>query len=148
VADFIFDYFMGSVFKSLVVGFLAYGVSLALFVIGLRHLGTARTGAYFSVAPFFGSILALLMGDLISNQLLIAGVLMAMGTWLHLTERHEHEHAHLELEHDHEHIHDEHHLHDHDVLVKAGTKHRHLHWHKPLVHTHSHFPDAHHRHSH
>lgn len=133
---------------AMVVGFLAYGVSLALFVIGLRHLGTARTGAYFSVAPFFGSILALLMGDLITNQLLIAGVLMAMGTWLHLTERHEHEHAHLEMEHDHEHVHDEHHLHDHDVPVKAGTKHRHLHWHKPLVHTHPHFPDAHHRHSH
>ena len=133
---------------AMVVGFLAYGVSLALFVIGLRHLGTARTGAYFSVSPFFGSILALLMGDLITNQLLIAGVLMAMGTWLHLTERHEHEHTHLEMEHDHEHVHDEHHLHDHDFPVKAGAKHRHLHWHKPLAHTHSHFPDAHHRHSH
>lgn len=133
---------------AMVVGFLAYGVSLALFVIGLRHLGTARTGAYFSVAPFFGSILALLMGESVTNQLLIAGILMAIGTWLHLTERHEHEHTHVEMEHDHEHVHDEHHIHDHDIPVKAGTKHAHLHWHKPLAHTHSHFPDAHHRHSH
>lgn len=133
---------------AMVVGFLAYGVSLALFVIGLRHLGTARTGAYFSVAPFFGSILALLMGESVTNQLLIAGVLMATGTWLHLTERHKHEHTHVEMEHDHEHVHDEHHFHDHDIPVNAGAKHCHLHWHKPLAHTHSHFPDAHHRHSH
>jgi drug/metabolite transporter (DMT)-like permease len=36
------------------VGFLGYGVSLVLFVYALRHLGTARTGAYFSTAPFLG----------------------------------------------------------------------------------------------
>jgi drug/metabolite transporter (DMT)-like permease len=133
---------------AMVVGFFAYGVSLALFVIGLRHLGTARTGAYFSIAPFFGAVLALLMGESITIQLVIAGALMALGTWLHLTERHEHEHTHIEMEHDHEHVHDEHHLHDHDVWLMAGTKHRHLHRHHSLAHTHSHFPDAHHRHSH
>ena len=133
---------------AMVVGFLAYGVSLALFVISLRHLGTARTGAYFSVAPFFGAILALLMGESVTDRLLIAGALMALGTWLHLMERHEHEHVHVEMEHDHEHVHDEHHLHDHETPVSAGTRHRHLHWHKPLTHTHSHFPDSHHRHSH
>ncbi|HUV98956.1 MAG TPA: DMT family transporter [Gallionella sp.] len=133
---------------AMVVGFLAYGVSLALFVIGLRHLGTARTGAYFSVAPFFGAMLALLMGEPASIQLFIAGVLMALGTWLHLTERHEHEHQHSALMHDHEHVHDEHHQHEHDTPVTPGTRHRHLHWHKPLEHTHSHFPDSHHRHNH
>lgn len=133
---------------AMVVGFFAYGVSLALFVIGLRHLGTARTGAYFSVAPFFGAILALLMGESITTWLLIAGALMAIGTWLHLTESHEHEHTHLDMMHDHEHVHDEHHQHDHDSPVTPGTKHRHLHWHKPLAHKHPHFPDSHHRHSH
>lgn len=133
---------------AMVVGLFAYGVSLTLFVVGLRHLGTARTGAYFSVAPFFGALLALLMGESVTMQLLIAGSLMALGTWLHLTERHEHGHTHVEMEHDHEHVHDEHHWHDHDYSVKPGSKHRHLHWHKPLIHTHSHFPDAHHRHTH
>ena len=133
---------------ALMVGFLAYGVSLALFVVGLRHLGTARTGAYFSVAPFFGALLALLMGEPVTMPLLIAGALMALGTWLHLTERHEHEHDHIEGWHDHEHVHDEHHQHQHDVPVTPGTKHRHLHRHDPLVHTHAHFPDAHHRHRH
>jgi drug/metabolite transporter (DMT)-like permease len=133
---------------AMVVGFFAYGVSLALFVVGLRHLGTARTGAYFSVAPFFGALLALLMGETVTMPLIIAGVLMALGTWLHLTERHEHGHIHAKMEHDHEHVHDEHHQHEHDAPIALGTKHRHPHWHKPLTHTHSHFPDSHHRHSH
>lgn len=75
---------------SLLVGFLAYGVSLALFVVGLRHLGTERTGAYFSVAPFFGAALALASGEAITLRLLMAGLLMGLGVWLHLTEKHEH----------------------------------------------------------
>jgi len=134
---------------AMAVGFLAYGVSLALFVVGLRHLGTARTGAYFSIAPFFGALLALLMGESVTLSLLLAGALMALGTWLHLTENHEHEHAHVALRHDHEHTHDEHHQHEHDVPVAKGTKHRHIHWHQPLIHEHSHFPDSHHgQHSH
>jgi drug/metabolite transporter (DMT)-like permease len=139
---------LSNVAGALAVGFLAYGVSLALFVIGLRHLGTARTGAYFSVAPFFGALLAVLMGEPLTMPLLIAGALMALGTWLHLTERHEHEHDHLEGWHDHEHVHDEHHQHQHEVPVAPGTKHQHRHWHGPLTHIHSHFPDAHHRHRH
>ena len=133
---------------ALVVGFLAYGVSLALFVIGLRHLGTARTGAYFCVAPFLGTLLAVAMGDPVTLPLLIAGSLMAVGIWLHLTERHEHEHRHEPMEHNHEHAHDEHHQHDHDEPVAPGTKHQHWHRHEPMKHTHLHFPDAHHRHEH
>ncbi len=133
---------------AMAVGFLAYGVSLALFVIGLRHLGTARTGAYFSVAPFFGAFLALFMGEPATAPLLVAGALMALGTWLHLTERHEHAHHHIEGWHEHGHVHDEHHQHRHDVPVTPGTDHSHPHLHQPLAHTHPHFPDAHHRHGH
>lgn len=131
---------------AMIVGFLAYGVSLALFVIGLRHLGTARTGAYFSVAPFLGTLLAVAMGDPVTLPLLIAGSLMAVGIWLHLNERHEHEHQHEALEHEHEHVHDEHHQHEHAKPVAPGTKHQHRH--EPLTHIHPHFPDAHHRHDH
>jgi drug/metabolite transporter (DMT)-like permease len=130
------------------VGLLAYGVSLALFVVGLRHLGTARTGAYFSVAPFFGALLAVLMGEPVTLPLLMAGALMALGTWLHLTERHEHRHLHEAMEHNHEHVHDEHHQHAHDYPLTPGAKHSHWHRHEPLIHTHPHFPDVHHRHGH
>jgi len=133
---------------ALVLGFLAYGVSLALFVIGLRHLGTARTGAYFSVAPFIGAVIAIAMGEPLTLTLLVAGLLMGAGILLHLTEHHEHAHSHEALEHDHEHFHDEHHHHEHDFPVAPGTKHRHMHKHAPLTHSHAHFPDSHHQHSH
>lgn len=133
---------------AMVVGFLAYGVSLALFVVALRHLGTARTGAYFSVAPFFGALLALAMGEAITLPLVLAGSLMALGIWLHLTEHHEHEHTHDMLLHEHEHVHDEHHQHPHGYPVAPGTKHTHRHIHAVITHSHSHFPDMHHRHKH
>nr|ART35539.1 A7 [uncultured bacterium] len=134
---------------ALALGFLAYGVSLVLFVIGLRHLGTARTGAYFSVAPFLGALVAVLVLDEpITMQLVLAGVLMATGVWLHMTERHIHEHTHLPLEHEHTHTHDEHHRHDHGELVDAGVEHTHRHRHLPMTHTHDHYPDAHHQHAH
>ena len=133
----------------LVLGFLAYGVSLSLFVLGLRHLGTARTGAYFSVAPFFGAVLALpLLHEPITARLLIAGAFMLAGVWLHLNEWHSHEHTHEPMEHAHEHSHDVHHQHHHDEPVSGETKHTHPHKHEALTHAHAHFPDAHHRHRH
>lgn len=133
---------------AMVVGFLSYGVSLALFVVGLRLLGTARTGAYFSIAPFIGAVIALAFGEPLTLPLVIAGALMALGVWLHLTEHHKHEHMHTELEHEHEHTHDEHHQHTHDSPAADGTKHNHQHRHSALIHRHEHFPDAHHQHEH
>ncbi|WP_145535666.1 DMT family transporter [Yersinia thracica] len=133
---------------ALLVGFFAYGVSLALFVIGLRHLGTARTGAYFSIAPFLGAALAVVMGDAVTLPLAVAGLLMAIGIGLHLTEQHEHQHHHEDLLHEHQHLHDEHHQHSHDFPVNANVPHKHPHRHQPMAHSHPHFPDSHHRHKH
>ncbi len=139
---------VASLAGALALGFLAYGVSLSLFVAALRDLGTARTGAYFGVAPFFGAILAVLLGEPLTGALLLAGGLMALGVWLHLTERHAHEHHHAEVEHAHWHVHDLHHQHDHPEPVAAGVRHFHRHRHAAMTHTHAHFPDAHHRHAH
>jgi drug/metabolite transporter (DMT)-like permease len=134
---------------ALLVGLFAYGVSLALFVTGLRYLGTARTGAYFSVAPFFGAVVSIpLLGEAVSTRLLVAGALMGVGVWLHLTEEHSHEHVHPTLEHEHAHKHDEHHQHEHPEPVAPGSEHSHWHRHERLPHTHPHYPDAHHRHEH
>jgi len=140
---------ISTIFAAGVVGFLGYGVSLALFVLGLRHLGTARTGAYFSLAPFIGALFALtLLDEPLTVRLITAGSLMAVGLWLHLTERHEHEHTHEALEHEHRHSHDEHHQHPHGSDDPSGDPHSHWHQHKPLVHRHPHYPDLHHRHGH
>jgi len=131
------------------LGFVGYGLSLVLFVIALRHLGTARTGAYFSLAPFFGGVLAVLvLHEAVTARLLIAGTLMALGVYLHLTERHEHEHAHERLAHEHRHVHDDHHQHVHDGSEPRGEPHSHWHVHLPMRHSHPHYPDVHHRHTH
>jgi drug/metabolite transporter (DMT)-like permease len=134
---------------SLLVGFGGYGVSVALFVVALRHVGTARTGAYFSVAPFVGALASLaLLGEPMGTTLALAALLMGAGVWLHLTERHEHEHGHDRLAHAHRHAHDEHHRHGHSISDPEGEPHTHEHAHEPLTHRHLHFPDIHHRHTH
>lgn len=140
---------LASVAAAALVGLFAYGVSLVLFIVGLRHLGTARAGAYFSTAPFVGAALAVALGEPITWPLGVAAVLMAIGLWLHLSERHEHEHSHPAVVHDHWHSHDEHHQHEHDGEdVAPGVRHRHRHAHAPVAHSHEHYPDAHHRHDH
>ena len=139
----------GALLSASLVGFFGYGVSLALFVLALRGLGTARTGAYFSVAPFVGAALALpLLGEHPGGLFWVAAVLMAIGIWLHLSERHEHRHRHEAMAHAHRHVHDEHHQHRHDFPWDGREPHTHYHPHRPLVHSHPHYPDIHHRHRH
>jgi len=135
---------------AMLIGLFAYGFSLVLFIVAMRHVGTARAGAYYSVAPFFGALLAIVLGDPLSWPLVLAGLLMGVGVWLHLAERHEHEHTHPALTHDHWHTHDEHHQHTHEPGQEVGPngRHRHPHTHAPLTHTHEHYPDSHHRHTH
>lgn len=72
---------------ALLVGLLGYGVSLVLFVLALREVGAARSGAYFSTAPFIGAIVGLVaLHEPWSLSLVVVGGLMAFGVWLHLTE--------------------------------------------------------------
>jgi len=132
-----------------VVGFCGYGLSLVMFVLALRNLGAARTGAYFSAAPFVGAVISLLMlGDRPDLFFWIAATLMGVGIWLHLTENHDHEHVHEAMNHAHAHTHDAHHQHEHDFEWDGTEPHVHLHHHQPQTHSHRHYPDIHHRHSH
>lgn len=133
------------------VGFIGYGLSLAFYVLGLRHVGAARTGAYFSLAPFIGAILAIiLLKDPISLQFVVASLLMGIGIWIHITEYHAHEHLHEQSEHSHRHVHDEHHQHEHEQLPDNSKEepHTHVHKHRPIRHSHPHYPDTHHIHIH
>jgi drug/metabolite transporter (DMT)-like permease len=134
---------------TLLVGFLGYGISLVLFILALRGLGTARTGAYFSTAPFLGAAIAIvLFGEPVSMTFWGASLLMGLGVWIHLKERHAHEHQHLALLHSHRHVHDEHHQHEHAFQWDGVEPHSHEHQHTPIRHSHPHFPDIHHRHKH
>jgi drug/metabolite transporter (DMT)-like permease len=139
----------GALLLAGLIGLVGYGVSLVLFIIALRDLGTARTSAYFSVAPFFGAALALgIFGAQAGAVFWAAGALMAIGVWLHVSERHEHEHMHEPVTHAHEHVHDAHHAHAHDFAWEGGEPHTHVHRHARLRHRHPHYPDLHHRHRH
>lgn len=136
-------------FSTMLVGLLGYGISLVMFVLALRGLGTARTGAYFSTAPFMGAAVALiLLSEPVTSTFWTACMLMGVGVWLHLTERHEHEHIHEPIDHRHMHAHDEHHQHEHGPDWAGHEPHEHLHQHAAIVHKHPHFPDIHHRHTH
>ncbi len=138
-----------SIAAAMLVGLFAYGVSLALFIVGMRQVGTARAGAYYSIAPFFGALIALALGEPLTWPLAAAAALMGLGVWLHLTERHDHVHTHEQATHTHWHTHDEHHQHPHpDGPIPPGTRHRHEHTHEPITHAHQHYPDPYHRHSH
>lgn len=139
----------GVMLAAMAVGLFGYGVSLVLFVLALRGLGTARTGAYFSTAPFVGAAIALaVLGESTGPTFWLAAALMAIGVWLHLSERHEHEHSHEPLEHAHQHSHDAHHQHAHAFDWDNREPHQHSHTHAAVRHKHAHFPDIHHRHSH
>lgn len=134
---------------TLIVGLLGYGISLVLFVLALRGLGSARTGAYFSTAPFLGAAIAiLLLGESVTASFWVASLLMGLGVWIHLKESHAHEHEHQALLHRHRHVHDEHHQHEHAFEWDGTEPHSHEHQHTPLRHSHAHFPDIHHRHKH
>jgi len=140
---------IGQAAAAMATGFAGYGVSLVLFVLALRNLGTARTGAYFSVAPLFGVALSLaLWPDMPPLAFWCAAALMAIGVWLHLLERHVHTHTHEPLDHTHRHRHDEHHRHEHDFEWDGSEPHTHPHRHELITHTHAHYPDIHHRHPH
>ena len=134
---------------ALVLGFFGYGLSLVFFVLALRNLGSARTGAYFSTAPFVGAVLSIILWrEPVTRPLVAAGILMAVGVWLHLRERHQHAHTHEPLTHSHAHRHDLHHQHTHGPNDPPGELHTHVHTHEPLTHAHPHYPDIHHRHGH
>jgi drug/metabolite transporter (DMT)-like permease len=132
-----------------ILGFFGIGISLVAFIISLGMIGTARTGAIFSTAPFIGSLLSILfLSETITMPFVIALLLMAGGVWCHLSENHNQMHTHEELNHEHEHIHDEHHQHSHSANDPVSEPHTHPHHHKRMTHKHPHFPDIHHQHEH
>lgn len=128
------------------IGFTCFGISSYCFILSLRGLGAARTGAYFGAAPFFGVVASLVVfREMPTLQFLWAFPLMVAGAYLIASEVHVHSHRHMPMEHEHRHRHDDgHHLHDHPAIPDG--EHTHLHRHEEMEHSHSHMPDIHHRH--
>jgi len=139
------------VFECMLLGLLSYGLSIVLFILSMRDLGSTRTVALFSSAPFVGVILSfIIFREPVSTLFYIGLPIMILGAALLLGEEHVHIHKHQEIEHEHSHNHDDiHHNHAHlgELKSKQGS-HTHLHKHDSIKHTHLHTPDIHHRHSH
>lgn len=134
---------------AILVGTLAYGISIVLYIVSAQQLGATRSQIVFSSSPFFGVLLsALLLGESISLLQVVAMVLIAGSLCILGLEQHAHKHQHIQIEHEHWHRHDDQH-HDHKLQegIRIGL-HSHWHVHKPVVHRHTHSPDLHHRHAH
>lgn len=137
--------------KAMILGGFSYGVSIVLFVLAIRNLGSSRTSAFFATAPFIGMILSIvLLGDMPNAMFVISLPIMILGTILLFKEEHAHKHQHQQFIHEHRHFHgDNHHNHLHKPgEVPPSGCHSHIHEHEELEHEHPHVPDIHHRHVH
>lgn len=133
---------------SLFLGFFAYGMSIFFYVKAQRNLGAARTSTYYAVAPFIGvGISYIAFKEPLNSSFIFALVIMLIGTYLTVAERHAHAHRHENVEHEHRHCHfDGHHNHIHAELVDGEHSHKHIH--EGITHAHEHMPDLHHTHQH
>ena len=132
-----------------VVGVVCYGLSIVLFVRGLRQLGVARTGMLFALVPGFAAVLSwVFLREPVHVMAVLSLALMSGGSLAVATDRHEHLHRHAAFDHEHAHEHDEHHQHAHAPEELARTPHSHAHHHEPVEHAHPHAHDLHHRHPH
>lgn len=133
---------------ALLLGFVAYGLSIYFYILAQRDLGASRTSAYYAFAPFIGMGLSLLIFmEKPSLSFMIALAIMIVGAFFAADEKHSHVHIHQQLSHEHRHNHhDQHHLHSHDHAIEG--EHSHFHTHEALSHQHTHTPDLHHIHTH
>jgi len=138
----------GYILLSLLLGFFAYGLSIFFYVSAQRDLGAARTSSYYAVAPFIGvGISFVALNEPITISFIIALIIMIIGTYFAIVEKHGHLHYHQFIEHEHRHNHsDGHHNHAHQEIV--GGEHTHVHIHEKMEHIHEHTPDIHHAHNH
>jgi drug/metabolite transporter (DMT)-like permease len=139
------------ILMAMLLGCFSYGLSIVLFVLAMRNMGSARTSALFGTAPFIGTILSFLLYNDKPGILFAAALpVMILGAALLLKENHSHRHLHEYTVHEHKHTHtDGHHNHVHqNEALAEGTYHSHIHTHEEMEHEHPHLPDIHHRHKH
>lgn len=124
---------LGSIAAALLLGFVAYGLSIFLYVRAQNILGASKTSAYYAVAPFVGSFLSFVfLRERLSWMYLTALVIMIMGSALVVMDTLAHHHAHLHQHtfiHTHDgstHTHTVTHIHEHNHYI-TDAKHGHRH---------------------
>ena len=120
---------IGWILAVLLLGFVAYGLSINFYIMAQKDLGAAKTSAYYSIAPFLGVIFGIaLLGERPGIQFYLGLAVMIAATVLMVRDT-------IGLQHTHEHIHVHTHEHRHGDLVRTH-EHQHIH-----VHTHIHGED-------
>lgn len=118
-------------FLTMILGFVAYGLSIFMYVRAQRNLGAAKTSAYYAVAPFVGALLSfVLIGEALTYSYFIAFLIMLGGTVLAVIDT-------LVRQHLHSHVHTFTHTHDGSTHTHNVT-HSHLHNHFVLKDNHKH----------
>ena len=118
---------------ALMLGFVAYGLSIFFYVRAQNILGAAKTSAYYAIAPFVGAFLSFLfLSEQLSEMYIIALIVMILGSVLvvadTLIRHHAHQHEHS-FSHTHDgvtHSHTVMHSHEHDHYV-TDERHGHRH---------------------
>lgn len=118
---------------AMLLGFVAYGLSIFTYIRAQRQLGAAKTSAYYAVAPFIGAFLSfVLIGEPLTLRYLAASGLMLVGTvfvvWDTIIKHHIHSHQHVII-------------HTHDGAAHTHTvthTHGHNHYMEDETHTHHH----------
>lgn len=129
---------------ALLLGFVAYGLSIYFYIMAQKDLGAAKTSAYYSIAPFLGVVFGMLiLGERPAVQFYIALAVMIISTYFMIQDT-------IELQHTHEHIHTHTHEHRHGNTVHSHEhthRHTHLHVHgedsDDHEHTHKSMPHEH-----
>ena len=131
----------------LLLGFVAYGLSIYFYVMAQKDLGAAKTSAYYSIAPFLGVAFGMLfLGERPAIQFYVALAVMIVSTYFMIKDtielQHTHEHSHTHI-HEHSHgdtVHSHEHTHTHThIHVHGEDSGDHRHDHKAMSHEHLHF---------
>ena len=119
--------------NAMLLGFVAYGLSIFFYVRAQETLGAAKTSAYYAVAPFAGALMSfVLLREELSGTYLAALAVMILGSVLvvadTMTQRHSHRHRHVFIHYrngfSHVHVVTHSHEHNHYITLK-GHKHFH-----------------------
>jgi drug/metabolite transporter (DMT)-like permease len=120
------------VLLAMLLGFVAYGLSIFLYVRAQKELGAAKTSAYYAVAPFIGALLSfLILKEAITDYYVIAFLIMTAGSVLVVMDTmitshsHLHTHTFVEIKNGAEVSYEIEHSHEHNHFVSEKHSHRH-----------------------
>ena len=135
------------ILAAMVLGFVAYGLSINFYIQAQKDLGAAKTSAYYSIAPFLGVAFSfILFAEKPGIQFFIGLAIMVVATVLMVKDT-------SSLQHDHEHVHYHTHEHSHDGVSHTHEQspthsHNHIHGEDEEAHGHDHGDSIPHIHEH